>query len=357
MTQYVIRNPNNPIVRDLYKDIPLVDSQGNVVTDAQGRIVCDRYVVQGSVGVSEETVNTKIQNLGSNFVNTTSTQTVGGNKSFSGTVTVTTPTKTVDGQTVTDTSDDTTKVANTKFVQAVKSELSADISNIAEKSNAITVSDTAPNIANMPVASGVMHPSQNIITENPDVSILALQQDMWGYKSDKPYTANEYVLYQGNIYKCIQNNTVTVDGETVHKAPTDSNYWIKIATLADLALKADKDFSNVTAPVQAFKNMSIEWDRPDLTAGITINVSTSEQTYICPSDGFVIFGAYGNTGVTSTLSINGVEVVRSASDTINFAMNSTICVPVQKDDVCKFKGAADTSLSLGKFIFYPCKGV
>lgn len=233
MTQYVIRNPNNPIVRDLYKDIPLVDSQGNVVTDAQGRVVCDRYVVQGSVGVSEETVDTKIQALGSNFVDTTSTQTVGGNKSFSGTITVTTPTKTVDGQTVTDTDDNTTKAANTKFVQAVKAELETDIADIAEKSNAITVSDTAPNVANMPIASGVMHPSQNIITENPDVSILALQQDMWAYDPTKDYIVGSFVIYNNSIYQCLVANGPS---STVAN-PSNVTYWTQIPTMEDLKNK------------------------------------------------------------------------------------------------------------------------
>lgn len=140
MTQYVIRNPNNPIVRDLYKDIPLKDSQGNIITDTQGRVVCDRYVVQGSVGISEEAVNTKIQNLGLTFVDTTSTQTIGGNKAFSGAVTV--PTVATDNN--------SNHVASTAFVQNVLNTITgSSVDNLVTKNTAQTITavktfDTLP---------------------------------------------------------------------------------------------------------------------------------------------------------------------------------------------------------------------
>lgn len=230
MTQRVILNPNNPEEMDMWKDVPVTDENGNPQVDSQGRLIYKRYVVRSGGGVSAETVTNMITAADQGNVKVTGNQTVAGNKSFSGTVTVTTPTKTVDGQTVTDTDDNTTKAANTKFVQAIKAKLAEDITNIAEKSNAITVSDTAPNVANMPVASGIMHPAQNIITENPDVSILALQQDMWAYSATKDYAVGSFVIYNNSIYQCIVANG---PASTVAN-PSNVVYWSQIPTLADL---------------------------------------------------------------------------------------------------------------------------
>lgn len=54
--------------------------------------------------------------------------------------------------------------------------------------------------------------------------------------------------------------------------------------LSDLNLKADKDFSNVTAPVQAFKSMATSWNVPDYDRAISI---TPNATFTPDFDGFV----------------------------------------------------------------------
>ena len=263
---YIVENTNNPIESDFYKDIIQKDSNGNPLVDDQNRIRVKRYVVHGSVGLNEASVDAKINTAKSELnstitdlhhVTTDTTQTISGNKTFTGETRVPTV----------DSSDSSTKAASTAFVQgkvtalqntlntfldsddttldqaselvaaikANKTDIAslisdkatkAELAEVANKANAITVADTAPNVANMPVASGVMHPSQNIITENLDVSILALQQNLWAYDSTRDYAVGSYVFDENkDICKCIQAN-----GPTNIHAPSDSAYWLRVAT-------------------------------------------------------------------------------------------------------------------------------
>ena len=79
--------------------------------------------------------------------------------------------------------------------------------------------------------TGVFYPSQNKIAQSLNVNIASLQNDIWGYNQTKSYAVGAYVIYQNNIYKCIQVN----NSENVH-APTDNNYWDKLITSSELAL-------------------------------------------------------------------------------------------------------------------------
>ncbi len=112
--------------------------------------------------------------------------------------------------------------------------------------------------------------------------------------------------------------------------------------LTDLANKADKDFSNVSAPVQAFKNMSIGWVVPDYTAGISIS-----SGFTAPSIGFIAFLPFDNSG---NIYINGIDVMYF-SDVGAGGNGQTGYLLVDKNDV--FTATGDWSY----FKFYPCKGV
>ena len=270
---YIVENANNPIESDFYKDIIQKDANGNPLVDSQNRIRVKRYVVHGSVGLNEASVDAKINTAKSEInstiadlhhVTTDTTQTVSGNKTFTGETRVPTV----------DSSDSSTKAASTAFVQgkvtalqntlntfldsddatldqaselvaaikANKTDIASlvadkatkvELAEIAEKSNAITVSNTAPNVASMPVASGIMHPAQNIITENPDVSILALQQNLWAYNATRDYAVGSFVIYNNSIYQCLVANGPS---STVAN-PSNVLYWTQIPTLEDLKNK------------------------------------------------------------------------------------------------------------------------
>lgn len=109
--------------------------------------------------------------------------------------------------------------------------------------------------------------------------------------------------------------------------------------LSDLNLKADKDFSNVTAPTQAFKDMSIRWGMPDYSAPVSL---LGLSTYIAPSDG--VFMAWTNATGWREISINGLQIAR-------YTVDSSCTVPMRKGDIL----TSDAGL-YGAAYFFPFLG-
>jgi len=71
----------------------------------------------------------------------------------------------------------------------------------------------------------------------------------------------------------------------------------------------------------------IGWN--ELSDWETLMVSTP---YTCPYDGFICFGASGNSGNNSTYYVNDIAV---ASIYANPASNGVLPIPVKKGDVVK----------------------
>ena len=110
--------------------------------------------------------------------------------------------------------------------------------------------------------------------------------------------------------------------------------------MADLALKADKDLSNVTAPVQAFKDMVINWGMPDYSSGINItsSLNTKNSSWTAPKNGIVqayvattqyvyLYRKYGVTHATSLeqafITLDGEGGI-TMSDNMSIQQNYTI---------------------------------
>ena len=118
--------------------------------------------------------------------------------------------------------------------------------------------------------------------------------------------------------------------------------------MADLALKADKDFSNVTAPVQAFKNMSISWGMPDYSSGISLSYTSFDGSgWVAPSDG-IITGGINWSDSSKYISINGNPVLHGNTET------TSIFMQVSKNDVVTTNGALESGNTT--LHFYPLKG-
>ena len=126
--------------------------------------------------------------------------------------------------------------------------------------------------------------------------------------------------------------------------------------MADLANKADKDFSNVTAPVQAFKNMSIGWGMSDYSAGVSVAVNT---THVATVDSFAIASATSNSqgsnsSVSITLKDSGgntvIELANRYSVTGNVS-SASVTIPVPKG-----YSITPTALNSGTCYIYPLKG-
>ncbi len=117
--------------------------------------------------------------------------------------------------------------------------------------------------------------------------------------------------------------------------------------ISDLALKADKDFSNVTAPIQAFKDMSISWNIPDYSAGIAITSSP----FTAPSDG--VINANGviapDIGGWAYLYINGTQV-GAQNHTANWVERTSSEFIIGKGDVFTYSNVS------GTLTFFPYKG-
>jgi len=100
-----------------------------------------------------------------------------------------------------------------------------EVENIVK--NSVSISKSAGDLEN---GTYTVSQSSNVITENPDVSILALQNDIWGYKADKDYAVGSFVIYNNDLYQCIVANG---PASTVAN-PSNVVYWSQIPTLADL---------------------------------------------------------------------------------------------------------------------------
>lgn len=179
------------------------------------------------------------------------------------------------------------------------------------------------------------------------------------YSASFDYAVGAFVKYNNVFYCCIQANGTS----TEVKAPTETAYWSKITTLADVSNafanqdlsnlsasgqavidgKADEDFSNVSAPTQAFKDMSVGWGAPDWEAGIVQSVNTP---YTAISDGFLFCQTYSNA--TQTLTVNGRTMAILVPPSSVGSMGTGSLFRIGQGD--------EYTLSNGNITFYPCKG-
>lgn len=123
---------------------------------------------------------------------------------------------------------------------------------------------------------------------------------------------------------------------------------LQTQTCAALEGKAAQDFSNVTAPVAAFKSAALEWFGPDYTRPITL---TSGQEYTADKCGWVqVYSRVFSYSVFAEVVVNGqVMVFSTVAGTVGADWTSGGCCFVAKGDV--YKATASTVLC-----FYPCKG-
>lgn len=94
-----------------------------------------------------------------------------------------------------------------------------------------------------------------------DSIFYAMNGGVPSYNADYDYIAGRVVLYNDNIYKCIQANGVSstvVAPDSV--SPLGSDYWVQVATLADFANFANTDLSNLSVTGQAIINGKADTD-------------------------------------------------------------------------------------------------
>lgn len=184
------------------------------------------------------------------------------------------------------------------------------------------------------------------------------------YNAAYDYIAGRVVLYNGNLYKCIQANgasSTVVTPDSV--SPLGSDYWVQVATLADFTNFADKDFSNVTAPVQAFKNMTIGWSMPDWSSVITItsHFTTANGSFTAPSNGYIQVLRVGDN---YTYIYNKPNMAVTTTDNAFIHMDGSdgdgvfvyAFVPISKGQTIYQTSSGGFRPAAGRINFIPCKG-
>lgn len=126
------------------------------------------------------------------------------------------------------------------------------------------------------------------------------------YSNTFDYAVGSFVKYNNEFYRCIQANGAS---STV-KAPTDTAYWSKVTTLADVAgVFANQDLSNLSASGQAIidNKANISFSNVNNTANIlmahnampsslsdTLTLGASGTQYTAPADGYVFLTKTAN---------------------------------------------------------------
>lgn len=125
--------------------------------------------------------------------------------------------------------------------------------------------------------------------------------------------------------------------------------------MTDLANKADKDFSNVTNPVQTFKDMSIGWGMPDFSRqiDITSSVSTTATSITVDQDSYILFTMNNNTTGYRTIFIDDIPLLFVAT-AVNSARSGSIA-PITKGT---HQIRIDNSMITNSLVaIIPCAGV
>lgn len=157
------------------------------------------------------------------------------------------------------------------------------------------------------------------------------------YSNTFDYAVGSFVKYNDEFYRCIQANGTS----TTVKAPTDTAYWSKITTLADVANAfANQDLSNLSASGQAIIDgkADISFSNVNNTANIlmahnsmpsdkydNLTLGASGTEYTAPADGYVRI-------YKSTSAVNQYVTVQDITN--NLAM--TVFSPVSGQSIQVF---------------------
>lgn len=151
------------------------------------------------------------------------------------------------------------------------------------------------------------------------------------YNADYDYVAGRVVLYNGNLYKCIQANGVS---SIVVTPDSNTAYWQRLDNFV-------RSVNGVSADAQG--NVTIQTDNfaPDYNASVS---KLANITYTATCNGWV--ACTESNSLDFRFTMNGVAQFDGIlSVTGNNSL--TLMFPI---------GKGDTYACTANFIFYPCKG-
>ena len=157
------------------------------------------------------------------------------------------------------------------------------------------------------------------------------------YNADYDYVAGRVVLYNGNLYKCIQANGAS---STVVAPDSDTAYWQRLDNYV-------RSVNGVNADAQGNVSMPFAPDYTSAIGGITF-------PYTAPRNGIISLTVTSTGGnAYFNISVDGVNVV--SYDTLNVFDTSTdsFIIPIKKGSVAKLVGmGGDITFTPIQFIPY-----
>ena len=99
---------------------------------------------------------------------------------------------------------------------------------------------------------------------------------------------------------------------------------------------------------------------PDYANGVVQTATTTEQTYTCPSAGWIVVDLAGFNNNYCYLYINDVLMFNKTTNGSGSLMGATGQYFVSAGDICKFKSGYNNGTTFaanGTLTFFPCKGV
>ena len=236
----------------------------------------------------------------------------------------------------------------TKWAQTLGQD--ADVTSIPD-----TASDTDPSIDkifpsvfSIPLAQGGRAIPRSVLNGLfklvGDWSFYAQNGGIASYSNTFDYAVGSFVKYNNEFYRCIQTNGVS----SSIKVPTDSAYWSKITTLADINNAfANQDLSNVTNTA----NILMVHNVMPSSVFDTLTVGVNGSKYIAPADGYFSFWGL-STDNNKYMSLINTTDTNIASSVITYhGIWIRIFLPVRKGSEVTLNYSATFSNSVLYFVY------
>lgn len=143
-----------------------------------------------------------------------------------------------------------------------------------------------------------------------------------------------------------------VVGSVATLGEADAESLLAGQTLLDSKVGALQNGSGFSV---AGKAEIVGWGMPDYTAGVELTLpSSTQRTYVCPTDGVLVYNMLGFNRTWARLIVNDVEIAATSSpnNAVYWPLNGYL--PVQKGDVVKYIATNNTDFN--KMVFYPLRG-
>lgn len=161
-----------------------------------------------------------------------------------------------------------------------------------------------PAITQVPIDSGGIAPERAdfnaLFKMLGDQSYFLQQGGVYSYSASYAYRAGDLVLYNGNLYRCIQAHAAGA------AAPSNASYWSAIASAGDIPTKTSQlqnDSGFVTSASVPTKTSQLQNDSGFITASSLPTVNNGTLTI--QQDGVTVGTFTANQSGNTTVNVTG----------------------------------------------------